>query len=224
MKKILLTDEEQQEIAAAVKKAESRTSGEISTAVIAESSDYAFYEVRAAVIFAVILYVLQIQFFHGLESFVTSLVWNSPPWLVPLFMGALSLIGGGLFYFFSNLPAVDRIIVPKSVMAKKVRSRGLMHFTESGVYRTKDGTGVLIFISLLEKRVEILADAGISSKMPEGEWKSIVKDMTAHFADKKISKGLIGAIEHCGARLEEFFPKPEGNENELSDSIVILEE
>ncbi|MDC7241329.1 MAG: TPM domain-containing protein [Spirochaetales bacterium] len=224
MKKVILSEEEQSAIAQAVKKAESRTSGEISTAVIAESSDYAFFEVRAAVVFAVLLYILQLQIFHGLEAFVSSLVWNSPAWLVPLFMGAVSLIGGGLFYFFSNLPAVDRVIIPKNIMAKRVRARALMHFTESGVYQTKDGTGILIFISLLEKRVEILADEGISSKMPEGEWESIVSEMTASFGDKKISEGLIGAIERCGRRLEEFFPKPEGNENELSDNIVILEE
>ncbi|MDC7232940.1 MAG: TPM domain-containing protein [Spirochaetales bacterium] len=224
MKKTPISPEDRIAVAAAVKKAESATSGEISTALIAESSDYAFFELRASVAFAVLLYIVQLQFYPQISSFVESLYWNSSSWMTPMFIGILSFLGGGLFYFFSNIPAIDRIIIPRSVMNARVRSRALRHFTESGVYATADGTGILIFISLLERRVEILADKGISEKIPEEDWNGMVGELTQSLARKELAQGLIKAVESCGKRLQEHFPIQEDDVNELSDDLVILEE
>jgi putative membrane protein len=224
MKKDLLNEDEQISISAAVKKAESSTSGEISTALIAESSDYAFYELRGSVAFAVLLYIIQIQFYPAMSSFVESLYWNSSSWVTPMIIGMISFLGGGLFYFFSNFPAIDRIIIPRKVMESRVRSRALRHFTESGVYATAEGTGILIFISLMERRVEILADRGISEKIPEDEWAVIVSELTESLSQSELTTGLITAIESCGLKLKDHFPISEDDINELSDDLVILKE
>lgn len=224
MKKKLLNADQQISISAAVKKAESCTSGEISTALIAESSDYAFFELRASVIFAVLLYIVQLQFYPALSSFVESLYWNSSSWITPMIIGMVSFLGGGVIYFFSNIPVIDRIIIPGNVMKAKVRNRALRHFTESGVYTTAEGTGILIFISLMERRVEILADRGISEKIPEEEWTVIVSELTKSLSDNELTAGLISAVESCGLKLKNHFPISEDDINELSDDLVILKE
>lgn len=224
MKKSLLNKDEQISISAAVRKAESSTSGEISTALIGESSDYAFYELRASVAFAALLYIVQLQFYPVLNAFIETLYWNSPAWVTPMVIGMISFLGGGIFYFISNIPAVDRIIIPKNIMKSRVRSRALRHFTESGVYATADGTGILIFISLMERRVEILADRGLSEKIPEDEWAEVVSELTESLAGNELASGLIKAVESCGLKLKDHFPIAEDDVNELSDDLVILEE
>jgi putative membrane protein len=97
-------------------------------------------------------------------------------------------------------------------------------FSESGVYATAEGTGILLFVSFMERRVELIADKGISSKIPAEEWQQIVTDLSASIDDKKLSAGLQKALTRCGTLLNEHFPGTEDDINELSDRIVILEE
>ena len=224
MKKAWFSDEEREAVAEAVGEAESKTSGEITTALIPESSDYAFYELRAAAGFGILLYMILLFFYDQTASFVSGFFWNSSAWQVSLFMGIISLLGGGIFYFFSNIPAIDRIIVPGKVMQKRVRARALRHFSESGVYSTADGTGILIFISLLERRVELIADRGINEKISAEQWNGIVSELTVMISKGEAASGLVRAITRCGDLLKEHFPIAEDDVNELSDALVILEE
>ncbi len=224
MKKTLLSDEDQKKVAATVKDAESRTAGEISTALIPESSDYAFFELRASVVFAMLLFLVQLYFFADLEGALGRLFWNAQPWLTDLFIGVLCLLGGGLFYFFSNIPAIDRLVIPRRIREQRVRHRALRHFTESGVYATAEGTGILVFLSLLERRVEILADKGISARIPVEEWQAIVGDMEPLLRDGKTAEALCLAVSRCGEKLSAHFPIAPDDVNELSDDLVILDE
>jgi len=224
MKKIILTPEEKDRIAEAVKKAESETSGEISTALIPESSDYAFFELRASLFFAFIVYAGLIALYGPVHTLVSSLVWNSPLWFVPMVIGIITFLAGGLFYFISNIPALDRLIIPSGIMTARVRARAMRHFTESGLYATRDGTGILIFISLMERRVELIADRGISSKIDDSEWKNMVADLTASIGEGKLTEGLESAIARCGRVLSDHFPIKDDDTNELSDRIVLLED
>jgi len=221
---MILSSQERNLIAGAVKEAEAGTSGEISTALIPESSDYAFFELRASVLFSMIIYVLLIAAYDPVSVFISSLVWNSPLWFVPMIMGIISFAAGGLFYFFSNIPVVDRLIIPSAVMSKRVRARAMRHFTESGLYATRDGTGILIFVSLMERRVELIADRGISSVIGNEQWQSIVADLTSSIATGNLAEGLALAVSRCGELLGEHFPVKEDDTNELSDQVVILEE
>lgn len=220
----LLNNDEKISIAGAVKRAESSTSGEISTALIRESSDYAFYELRGALAFAIVLYLIQIRLYPHISDWAQSLYWNSPSWITPMIIAIISFLGGGIFYFISNIPTIDRLIIPRRIMESRVRHRALRHFTESGVYATADGTGILIFISLLERRVEILADRGIGSRIPEEEWSEIVSELTASLSRDDLAAGLIRAVERCGEKLKEHFPIADDDINELSDDLVILED
>ena len=71
-----------------------------------------------------------------------------------------------IFYFLFNISTLDRLIIPRKIMANKVKERAVRYFMESGVSNTRDRTGILIFISILERRVELLADRGIAEKIP----------------------------------------------------------
>ena len=113
MKKAWFSIEDREVVAQAVREAESKTSGEISTALISESSDYAFYELRASAGFGILLYMILLFFYEGTAAFVSSLSWNSPPWQVPLFMGIVSLLEPECSTFSVISPPLTGLSFPK---------------------------------------------------------------------------------------------------------------
>lgn len=101
------------------------------------------------------------------------------------------------------------------------RALALDEFYSLGMDKTKDGTGVLIFILLSERIFEIVGDYGINSKVQQDFWDSIAQKMSEEFKNKNFKKGIIHCIEEVGKKLQEEFPKKEDDINELSDSVSI---
>ena len=94
---------------------------------------------------------------------------------------------------------------------------------ESGVYNTKDRTGILIFISIMERRVELLADSGINELISPEKWQNIVNNIIKGIRQKEIADHLVESISECGNLLAEHFPIQTDDKNELTDDIEILE-
>lgn len=223
MGRMLLSEEERLRVARAVEEAEKNTSGEIATALIRESSDYGVYELLFSLGAGFLFFSLLLLFHSSVAAWVGSFFWDGAPWQVTAFYGlATAAVVGGV-YFAANLPFVDRLIIPRGAARRAVRHRALRHFTESGVYATRDRTGILIFISLLERRVELLADKGIAEKIPQEEWELVLRDLTAAVKEGRLAEGLCRAAGSCGEKLAEHFPIKADDTNELSDHLVLLE-
>lgn len=223
MPKINLKKDDLKKISSAVKEAESKTSGEIATAIIKESYNYAVYELLFAVIIGFIYFVVMMFFVGNIENRLQSLFWDYHIGHLLIFYGFSTFLVIALFYFLGNISTIDRLIVSKKIRQLKVKERALRHFMESGVYNTKDRTGILIFISILEKRVELLADSGINEKIPPEKWQSIVDNIIQGIKKKNITSHLIKSINDCGELLTQHFPIQPDDINELSDEIDILE-
>ena len=211
-------------IRTAAGEAEKNTAGEIASAVINESSDYAYYELLFAIIVSA-LWFTAVMFFHsGIEAWLDRMFWSGAGWHVTGFYGLSTLLIGGLSYLAANIPGFDRLIVPRAVIARRVRRRAQVHFMESGVYDTRDRTGILIFISLRERRVELIADSGINEKVDSGTWDSVVGELTGSIKNNVPAEGLIRAITECGKILAKHFPIKPDDTNELPDGLVFLED
>ncbi len=223
MKKPYFSKEDLEKIANATKKAESKTSGEIATAVIPESGTYAVYELLFAVITTFVLFTVSLFFFVDIENFIKRFFWDYSSYNAVMVFGFAIFVIIFLLYFAYNIPFLDRLIVPKKVMEQQVKERALRFFTESGVYKTKDRTGILIFISFLERKVEVIADSGIAEKIEQKEWDSIVATIVNGIKSGNFVDSLVEAIEKCGYLLEKHFPISKDDVNELSDNINILE-
>lgn len=219
----LLSKEEQSEIAEAVKAAESKTSGEIATAIINESDNYAGYELSGAIFLSVITALLLALFSTPFMTFLETFFWEVSAKQLLLVSGGITLIVGIVSYFVLNFAAFNRLIIPKAELERRVHQRALVHFVESGVADTKDRTGILIFISIRERRVELIADRGINEEIAPGVWDEIVQTIITGIKEKKVKEGLVNAISRCGELLQEKFPIAEDDENELSNDIAILE-
>ena len=96
----------------------------------------------------------------------------------------------------------------------------LKEFTRLGMHRTKDRTGILIFLLMPERQFRIIADEGIHAKVAEGTWDRVAASMTPHFKEGKFGPGICLAVEAVGLELKKYFPRQSDDRNELSNEIV----
>ncbi len=218
-----LSKNDTKQISSAVQKAESKTSGEIATAMIKESYDYAIYELMFAIVIGFVYFVVMMFFAGSIEQYLQGKFWDYSVNYLIMFYGFSTFVVITIFYFIGNISSIDRLIVPRKIRLQKVQERATRYFMESGVYNTKDRTGILIFISIMEHRVELLADSGINQKIPKEKWQSIVDNILAGIKQKQIAKHLVESIDECGNLLAEHFPIQADDKNELADEINILE-
>lgn len=223
MPKLKFSKQDLDQINKTVQQAESKTSGEIATAFIKESYDYAIYELIFAVICGFLYFVVMMFFVYEVETFIKQMFWDYSNNYLLLFYGFSTFLVISIFYFIANISMIDRLIVPKKVMKQKVKERAVRHFMESGVYNTRDRTGILIFISFLERRIELIADKGINEKIPQEKWNSIVENIIQGIKSDKVIEKLKESILECGELLEKHFPIKPDDTNELSDDVTILE-
>lgn len=203
---------------------ETVSSGEVLTAVIKESSDYAFFELLFAIIGGFIYYAAAIVFHSSVAEWIDGLFWNPQLWYVTAFYGATAIIVTGLLYIIANIEGVDRLIVPRAYIGRAVHRRAMVHFIESGAVNTRDRTGILFFISLRERRVEIIADEGINAKVSADEWSTILQELLDAIKKGRAAAGLEKAVLDCAGILETHFPVKGDDTNELPDGIVFLED
>lgn len=222
-RKLSLSEKDLADIKDAIANAEKKTNGEIALAATSESSDYSFFELFASVILGAVTFALLLVFNAHIESFIGGLFWQEKNWYVPAFYGFVEFAVIGLFFCFANIPAIDRIVIPRNVRKTKVYNRALKSFVESGTYQTKDHTGIQIFISCMEREVRIVADSGINPKIEQKEWDSLAQTLARGIREKKTAEALVSVISQCGDLLERNFPAKKENPNELPDGLVILE-
>jgi uncharacterized membrane protein len=99
------------------------------------------------------------------------------------------------------------------------RERALTMFGKLRVWDTEANNGVLIYLLLAERGIEIVADRGVARVVPQTHWQQVIDDMRAAFRAGRFEEGLARAIDAVDAELAEHFPLAEGqlNPNELPD-------
>ena len=127
----------------------------------------------------------------------------------------------GLVWFFSQVPAVLRLLTPMQDQLAQVEQRAMNEFYNVRVHHTEANTGILIFVSLLERQAVVLGDDPISEKLPAHEWENIVEKLLHEMKRKDLATGMGKAISMVGEKLASHFPKTEGNQNELNNHLVI---
>lgn len=218
----LLTPGGRKRITQAIEEAEKATGGEIVTAIIPESDDYAARELIFSIVCGLIAYILLVIFSERFARILENRLWIDSPALIPLSMMAITLLTAALAYALAQTPAVDRFIVGRRIMAEAVRRRAMRHFVESAAYDTVDRTGVLLFISVLERRVELIADKGIDEKVNPGTWESIVTPLIEGIKKKQTSTAIEAAIKSIGSILAKYVPPRPDDINEIADAPAEL--
>lgn len=102
------------------------------------------------------------------------------------------------------------------------RGRALEVFSLLKVWDTEDNTGVLVYVELVDRCIEIVADRGIAKRVPQAQWDAICGRMQAAFAQGRFEEGAVAGIAEIGELLAAQFPAGERNPDELPDRPTLL--
>ena len=200
-----LSAEEKARITEAIQREEGRTSGEIVTVIAASADAYWFIPLLWAAVLALS---------------VPAVVLLVDPWIYPV-----ELYGGQLLLFavlallFRWTPVKMRL-VPGAVKRRRAGRLAREQFLAQGLHHTQDRTGVLLFVSVAERYVEVLADSGINEKVAPDAWANLVDGFVAKVRQGRIADGFVEAVERCGTLLAEHFPRAAGDTDELPNHLI----
>ena len=199
----------------AVGRAEDRTAGEIVPVVVPRSDDYeetVWRGAAAAVLAALVAVLLTLRIYTG-----WGLAWLFAPWGVALVVLAAATVGALLARYVYPL---QRLLAGSERLDETVHRRALQAFVEEEVFNTRDRTGILLFVSLREHRIEVLGDTGINQRVDPDDWAEVVARIRRGIKNDNLTEGLVEAIEMCGRLLKrkgvEVGPD---DENELTDTV-----
>lgn len=218
--KTLFTDTEKENIRQAVAAAEGRTAGEIVPYIIEQSSRYDVAVWRGASFAAVLAMALAVIVMQVYQGWGLSWLYASGG------MVALSLIAGTLGALAAAyMPPLKRVLAGTAVIERRVHEQAMKAFVEEEVFFTRDRTGILLFISLFEHRIEVLGDVGINQKVKTDEWVDVVLRIREGIWQGHLAEGLVEAIGMCGELLErEGVAIRPDDVNELPDGVRIRED
>lgn len=102
------------------------------------------------------------------------------------------------------------------------RARATDLFSALRVWDTAENSGILIYVQLVDRKVEILADRGIAARVAQAEWDAICRAMETHFREGEWRRGALLAIARAGELLARHFPAGGSNPNELPDQPLVI--
>ncbi|MEK9712528.1 MAG: TPM domain-containing protein [Thalassolituus sp.] len=202
----LLNKQQLDQLAESVRNVEKITDAELVTVLAKASDQYLYIPTLWAALIALLTPVVL--------SFL-------PFWLtgVELMMVQLSVFT--LMTLIFRLPLLRYRLVPKKIKKARAEMMARRMFLEQGLHHTKSETGVLIFVSEAEHYVEVLVDRGISEKVDNQVWQSIVNDFTADVKAGAVQKGFETCIASVAEVVSDVVPATE-EKNELPDRLILI--
>lgn len=201
-----VSEHDRTRIAAAIRAAEARTSGEIVCVLARTSTDAAALPVLLAAVVAL-----------ALPWLLDALTDMSVERILVLQIAVFVVLAVVLC-----LPRVRVALVPRAARRHVAHRAAMEQFAMRGIARKKERTGILIFVSLAERYARIIADEAIAGRVPQSEWQNAVDALIAHTRDGRIAEGFIAAIDGCGKVLAAHFPRTETSRDELPDRIYLV--
>ncbi len=197
---------ERLQIEARIAEAEKRTSGEIVVMVVPSSYHYPLATMIGSSLLAV-LFGIAGSLLAGKET-----MW----FFLEIF--ALSFIL--LHELIKRTPFLKRFFVTASDMKEEVGEAAINSFYHKDINQTVDHTGILIYISLFERNVRVIADKGINAKVEKQVWQEVVDTIVRGIKSKGHGAAIAAAVDRCAEILAGHFPLKPDDRNELGNSII----
>jgi putative membrane protein len=198
-------DEAKKRIEASIIAAEKGTDGEIVVVIADRSSRWEGPRVLFAAAVALLAMFVAAVADGGMHA-----TWEP-------FIGTIAFAAA---FMLASMQAVTRLLLHGHDADGAVLAAAKIAFLDRGVHRTREHSGVLVFLSLLERRVQILGDEGVHAAVGDGGWRA--------FADRIVDAARLDRVDDfasvitdVGAVLARSFPKSSSDVNELPDEVVV---
>lgn len=201
-----LTDDSKRALTASIRAVESQSSAEVVIAVKPQSAHYvhADFIVGAAATFATLAYLL-----FSAQAFAPISILIDP------------FVAGALVGFLaSRSPELRRALTPSATRQRWVGRAARAAFYEKGIRRTSARTGILVYISLLERRAEVVADSGVTDAVPAAAWARATGAIRDAVARGAAAAEVARAIEALAEPLAPALPHSDDDVNELPDEVA----
>jgi putative membrane protein len=203
--------EDEAAIEAAVREAEAATAGEIVPYAVGRCDVYASAVWKAAVVGALALSVAAAVVYE------VGRFWGA---LLPLWIALPPAAGAALGFLAATVfPALRRWLVPPELLELRVRQRALAAFVSEEVFRTRDRTGILIFLSLFEHRVVVLGDNAINARVAPEQWIEIADAIAAGIRAGRPGEALAEGIRRCARLLSAWVERQPDDTDELGNRL-----
>ncbi|MDR0477262.1 MAG: TPM domain-containing protein [Desulfobulbaceae bacterium] len=207
------TAAECQQVTAAVQAAEGKTSGEIVVLVTSASHHYRQAATVGGFILSLPLALLAMPWLGKFFWLGGQNVW--------MFLLCLIFFYLPLRLLVARWPQLKRFFLFTEQVEEEVSEAAMAAFYSRQLDTTRERNGVLLFISVLERRVFILADQGVNDKIDSKAWRAIVDDLTAAIRHGQRAPAVCRTIGEIGAALRAHFPIHPDDKNELHDLIIV---
>lgn len=206
-------------IAAHIADAEAKTTGEIVCVLAKQSDDYQYIPALWAALLSlsVPLIFILVDFVIGSNGWAKDVPIAAE--IIYLTQLAVFVVG----FLVAKWPPLKMVLVPRYIKQRRAARLAAEQFMRQEIHLTDQHTGVLLFISLSEHYVEVIADHGIYQKLDAAIWQDLVDDLITNIKRNQMDAGIITAIDQIGVLLAGYFPSDgKVNDNELPDHLILL--
>ena len=202
-----ISNQDRERIKNKIAEVEKITSAEIVPMIIDQSDEYPVAHFRAgvfgAVIASLILYLSPLHFIN------------------PIYFLWIQIPGFLIGYLLCYIPFFKRILSTKKERQIEVHQRAMEAFFHHNLHLTTKHNGVLIYFSVLEKRMHIIADNGITKMISNSHFENIINQTTEHLLHEGVVAGMLNTIELSANLLSKYFPQDgTKKDNQLSDALI----
>ncbi|TPG13615.1 TPM domain-containing protein [Sphingomonas oligophenolica] len=215
-------------IGAAVTAAEATTDAEI-IAIVAHRSD-AYHDAAlhwallGMLLLVAVMAATPARFVAVLDAVYGRGDWGGA-WTMGQLLSALLVLLIAVFLLLrwaASPDAVRMLLTPPSTKTRRVRARAVLLFRAAIEARTATRTGVLLYVSLAERRAEIVTDEAVLAKVSPDAWGQAMAALVEGLKRGNAGDGMVAAIAQVGAVLADHFPHTGTDPNELPDRLIEL--
>ncbi len=211
-------------VSEAVTEAESATSGEIATVLAEQSDGYTdvalLWAIAAAFTAMSVFAVFPEPFLDLWDSAFAGWGHERTTGELASMVIALGLVTFLAVWLVQQWQPLKFALIPGPVKTMRVHDQAVRQFKVGAQGRTAAHTGVLLYLSMKERRAEIVADESIAAKVSAEVWGEAIGDMLAEIRKGRIAEGLAVGVRDVGHVLAEHFPRGREDDNELPDRLI----
>ncbi|MBC7714274.1 MAG: TPM domain-containing protein [Rhizobacter sp.] len=203
-----ISNRDKEQIKQLITDAETKSNSELIPMIVGHSDLYPAAQFRAAII----------------VSFIFSVGLYLSPFSIinPIYFLWIQIPGLLLGYALGCLPAFTRHLITKREVEYEVTQRAIEAFFDHNLHTTEKHNGVLIFISIMERKIKIITDVGVKAKVDQKIWDEIIVDFTAKVSSGEFVEALKSTIIATSLVLEKYFPADgRPRKNEIKNELII---